>query len=258
MDLRFKTDRAATYSSMAQKVRVMSEDWACDHVYCPACGHQKLTKSPNNSRVLDLFCPVCHEQYEMKSKAGKFGGKVVDGSYHTMMERLSSENNPNLLLLNYDLPSLSVTDLLIVPKHFFTVDTIAPRKPLLPSARRANWTGCSILITSIPASGRIPLIESRVVCPLRDVLATWRRTLFLRAKKDKDARGWLLSVMRCIERLVGKGFSLSEMYGFETELSRTYPNNRHVREKIRQQLQILRDNGYLQFHGRGRYEVAWR
>jgi type II restriction enzyme len=32
--------------------------------------------------------------------------------------------------------------------------------------------------------------------------------------------------------------------------------NRHVRQKIRQQLQVLRDRGYLEFKGKGRYRVA--
>ncbi len=254
MDLRFRTDRAVPYFSMAQKIRIMSEDWACDHVYCPACGSQKLTRSSNNSPVVDFRCPTCSEEYELKSKKGAFGSKVVDGSYKAMMERLGSDRNPNLFLLNYDLPSLSVTDLRVVPKHFFTVNTIEPRKPLSPSARRAGWTGCSILIASIPASGQIPLVRSRIVSPKHDVLATWRKTLFLRTT-NKEAKGWLLNVMKRIEQLGKRRFSLSEVYAFEAELSRLYPSNNHVRHKIRQQLQVLRDNGHLAFNGRGSYEV---
>jgi len=33
-----------------------------------------------------------------------------------------------------------------------------------------------------------------------------------------------------------------------------YPDNRHVREKLRQQMQRLRDLGLVLFLGRGRYE----
>lgn len=255
MDLRFKADSAAPYSSMTQKVRVMSEDWACDHLYCPACGSQKLTRSSNNSRVLDFRCPACNEEYELKSKKGAFGNKIADGSYKAMMERLGSDRTPNLFLLNYDRPSLSVTDLQVVPKQFFTVDTIEARKPLSPSARRAGWTGCNILAASIPASGRIPLVTGRVISPKPDVLATWGKTLFLRTT-NREAKGWLLSVMKCIEQLGKKHFSLSEVYAFEAGFGRLYPNNRHVRQKIRQQLQVLRDNGCLAFNGGGSYEVV--
>lgn len=33
-----------------------------------------------------------------------------------------------------------------------------------------------------------------------------------------------------------------------------YPENHHIREKIRQQLQLLRDKGIIEFVGRGRYK----
>ena len=39
-------------------------------------------------------------------------------------------------------------------------------------------------------------------------------------------------------------------------MARLHPQNRFVRPKIRQQLQILRDLGLLEFLGRGRYRVS--
>ena len=41
----------------------------------------------------------------------------------------------------------------------------------------------------------------------------------------------------------------------QVELARMHPENRHVRDKIRQQLQVLRDKGFLEFVGRGEYGV---
>jgi type II restriction enzyme len=38
-------------------------------------------------------------------------------------------------------------------------------------------------------------------------------------------------------------------------LSSKYPGNRHVRPKIRQQLQVLRDSGYLEFLSKGTYRL---
>jgi hypothetical protein len=35
-----------------------------------------------------------------------------------------------------------------------------------------------------------------------------------------------------------------------------YPLNQHIKEKIRQKLQILRAHGYLEFLGRGIYRLA--
>jgi len=62
--------------------------------------------------------------------------------------------------------------------------------------------------------------------------------------------------MKCIEQLHQQRFTIDQVYCFEDELQRVYPNNRHIREKIRQQLQVLRDKGYLEFSGRGIYRLA--
>lgn len=69
-------------------------------------------------------------------------------------------------------------------------------------------------------------------------------------------RGWTLTVMKCIDRLDKKDFLLDDVYKFEEELKRAYPGNKHIKDKIRQQLQILRDKGYLEFIGRGKYRLT--
>ena len=63
--------------------------------------------------------------------------------------------------------------------------------------------------------------------------------------------------MHCIDGLNKKEFTLQEMYRFERELQNNHPENKHVRDKIRQQLQFLRDKGYLEFLGDGRYRLRF-
>ena len=171
-----------------------------------------------------------------------------------MCERLAASNNPNLLLLNYDLAHLSVTNVFIVPKHFFVREIIEKRKPLAATARRAGWTGCNILLKEIPLSGKIFFVRDSVTVPRDEVLAQWQRTLFLR-DEGADARGWLIEVMKCIESIGRPEFEIDDVYAFDQHLSRLYPGNQNVRPKIRQQLQYLRDRGYLDFVGRARYRL---
>jgi hypothetical protein len=45
----------------------------------------------------------------------------------------------------------------------------------------------------------------------------------------------------------GSVFVLADMYQFERELKEAHPNNNNVREKIRQTLQHLRDQGLIEF-----------
>jgi len=256
MDLSFQAALADPYKSAPQKIKNLSEHWFSQQVYCPNCGQLYINRYGNNRPVADFYCSHCLEEYELKSQARTFGAKVVDGAYRTMMERLKGSRNPNLFLMNYDRNGLSVRNLLVIPKYFFVPEVIEERKPLSPLARRAGWIGCYISLRGIPHAGRIFLVRDSVVEQPAEVLAKWRKILFLREQKDVHAKGWLLSVMKCIEDMKKTTFTLDEIYRFEDVLRKTYPLNRHIREKMRQKLQVLRDKGYLEFLGRGTYRLV--
>lgn len=256
MDLPFEEATAAGYRSGPQRIKALSEHWVARQVYCPNCGHTAITRYGNNRPVADFFCAECRADYELKSQGRMFGTSVPDGAYRTMIDRLNSSNNPNLFLLRYNPLALSVVDLIVVPNYFFVPELIVERKPLSALAHRAGWIGCRILLTGIPEAGRIFLIKDKTIEPKSRVIQKWKRTLFLRDQKDITSRGWLLSVMKCIEKLGKSEFSLNEFYRFEDELRTAYPSNQHVREKMRQKLQVLRDKGFLEFIGRGIYRLT--
>ena len=205
--------------------------------YCPHCGNPKISAFPNNKPLADFYCTSCSEEFELKSQKGKFGAKVLDGEFNAKCERLAASNNPNLLLMNYDLKSLTVVNLFIVPKHFFVREIIEERKPLAATARRAGWIGSKILLDRVPESGKIHIVRGGIVRPKEAVLAEWQRTLFLR-NESPDTRGWLLDVMKCVESLGKRDFTLDEVYAFEGQLRDLYPGNQNVKPKIRQQLQF--------------------
>ena len=69
-------------------------------------------------------------------------------------------------------------------------------------------------------------------------------------------RGWTLDVLKAIRKLNKAEFSLSDVYQFESELAAMHPGNRNVRPKIRQQLQVLRDLGFINFTDRGHYSLS--
>jgi type II restriction enzyme len=171
-----------------------------------------------------------------------------------MSERLAASNNPNFVLLSYDLAKLSVTNVFVIPKHFFVPEIIEKRKPLAATARRAGWIGCNILLNQIPDSGKIYVVRNSLPETKDSILTQWQKTLFLR-DEPIDARGWLIDVMKCVDSIGKKEFELNEVYAFESQLSALYPENRHVKQKIRQQLQVLRDRGYLDFTSRGCYRL---
>ena len=256
MNLSLETKLAEKYLGQSQKIRVLTEHWVDNQVYCPNCGNLEINKYENNRPVADFFCSNCNEDYELKSKKEAVGTKVVDGAYHTMIERLQDNHNPNLFLLNYDLKNFEVLNFLVIPKHFFVPEIIEKRKPLSPTAIRAGWIGCNIILRNIPETGKIFFVKNKVIKQKEKVLNEWKKTLFLRSAKDLNAKGWLIDVMICVEKLGRKEFSLEDVYGFENLLSTKHPDNHHIKPKIRQQLQFLRDKGYLEFIERGHYRIA--
>ncbi len=252
MNLYFNTALAAGYKSASQIARVLTENWLGENGYCPNCGCTSIRQACNNSPVLDFDCPDCAEQFELKSKNAPSAGKIInDGAYTAMLQRIQAADNPNFFFLSYNKTDYSVRQLMLVPKHFFTPDIIIRRKPLPVTAKRAGWIGCNINIGILPDSGKILLIDKGCVMPSENVRHQWRQNLFLRQQKT-ERKGWLLAVMRCVEKLPEQ-FSLTQMYAFEALLQQQFPANRHVKDKIRQQLQLLRDQGIIEFSARGQY-----
>lgn len=244
----------ARYVSGSQNARAWTERWVATWIYCPQCGHSTLRQLPANQPVADFVCLSCSEQFEVKGQKAPFRDKILDGAFKTMRERLAASDNPNLILLNYDLPRHSVTNVIVIPRQFFVLKTIEERPPLAPRAKRAGWIGCKILLRQIPDVGKIFVVRDEIAQPKELVLAQWHQTTFLR-EENLAARGWLLEVIKCVEAIGKTEFVLDEVYEFEAALRDIFPENRHIRQKIRQQLQVLRDRRYLEFVSPGRYRL---
>lgn len=60
--------------------------------------------------------------------------------------------------------------------------------------------------------------------------------------------------MKCIDEIRSDTFSLEDIYKYEMSFKLKYPKNNFVKDKIRQQLQIIRDKGFIEFKGRGKYK----
>jgi len=240
------------YTSPAQRARRITEGWFAQHMYCPACPSPTLEQTRGSTRVVDFSCPSCGAEYQVKAKSRALGARLRDAAFAPMMERAQANRSPHFAFLAYDRVFWRVTRLLLVPGHFVTPDVIERCKPLSTKARRAGWTGCNILLRAIPPDGRLSVVCDDFVAPPANVRRQWKRFDWLKEAPPRR-RTWAVDMLRCVRRFGGREFTLSEMYEFEHELALAHPENRHVRDKIRQQLQVLRDRGVLRFLRRGRY-----
>lgn len=240
------------YRSASQIARVVTEQWAAQCMFCPNCGCNRISQFSANRPVADFFCAECGAQYELKSKRSPFGRTLANGAYAKKLERLGSDSSPNLLLLHYDLGSRRVVSVTAIPKRFFTRSIVEARKPLSSHAKRAGWIGSNILLHLVPNIGRISVIANGVAVNREEILDRWKRTAFIDGTPP-SARGWLVDVLACVEKIDSDVFELGDVYRFERHLQSLYPSNRNIRPKIRQQLQILRENNILEFLGKGKY-----
>jgi len=111
------------------------------------------------------------------------------------------------------------------------------------------------LFSKIPKAGQIFYIEDGKEISKKQVLDKWQKTIFLKEVKKADAKGWILDIMNCIDSLNKKEFYLQDVYNFEPDLKVIHPENKHIKDKIRQQLQFPRDKQYLDFVGQGKYKL---
>lgn len=243
---------ATAYKSNSQIARVVTENWVERYMYCPKCGNIKLTHFENNRPVADFYCENCHSEYELKSKNGSINSKIADGAYSAMIDRITSNNNPNFFFMEYSYSEQKVSNFVVVPKMLFTPGIIEKRKPLGDSARRAGWTGCDIRLDGIPGQGRIKIIDEGNILKKENIIQNFRSAEKL-LTPNIEARGWLLDVLLCVNQISQKEFNLNEIYQFEENLQRKHPLNNNILPKIRQQLQILRDKGFIEFLGDGKY-----
>jgi type II restriction enzyme len=253
MNLQCRAELGLPYKAGSQIARVISEDWCGRELYCAACTSDRMSSSRANTPAIDFACPLCCECFQLKSFKTWSQKKIPDAAYDSMLRAIRSDRVPNLLVMQYSADWL-VRNLVLIPRVFFSETVIEKRPPLSPRARRAGWVGCNILLDRIPRDGKIPVVADGLAVSERQVRGEFSRIRKL-SEVPLSVRGWTLDVLLAVRKLEKARFSLQELYQLEPYLQTIHPRNRNVRPKMRQQLQVLRDLGFIEFRGRGDYAV---
>jgi type II restriction enzyme len=254
MDLQLPTEDLNRYKSASQRARMGTEAWGAINFFCPVCKSPRLDIASRNTAAVDYLCPKCASPFQLKSQSKPFGNRIVDAAYSEMKRAILSDSTPNLYVLHYDLTQWAVRTVILIPHFAFALSAIECRPPLAPTARRAGWIGCNILLSKIPGDARIPVVESGKALPASEVRQAYKRLRPLENLKV-ETRGWTLDVLNVVRSLNKKEFTLSDVYAHADELAKLHPKNAHISEKIRQQLQVLRDLHLLEFLTPGTYKL---
>jgi len=254
LNLSMTGELAAAYTSGSQRARVITEAWGEKNLYCPNCASPKLSRLTHNTKVSDYSCPSCGFWYQLKGQKRRLGKSVSDGAYSAMMNAIRRDETPNFYFLHYDLATWSIRNLLLVPHFAFPPSAIIKRNPTTPKGRSQPWIGCNIALHHIPTDARIALVKESQVTPAAEVRSQFRKIKPLGEIKAKE-RGWTLDVLNAVRRLGKIEFTTADAYSFARELEALHPDNRHVKDKIRQQLQVLRDMKLLMHIEHGRWRL---
>ncbi len=156
--------------------------------------------------------------------------------------------------MSYELLTLRVQTLICIPDFALTESALEKRNPLKPTARRAGYVGCYISLYRIPADARIHFVKDAAAQSPAEVRRAFRKLKPLASLKA-EKRGWTLDVLSAVRSLNKSEFTLTDVYSTEDSLAQLHPKNSHIRPKIRQQLQVLRDLDILTFLGDGSYRL---
>ena len=213
-----------------------------------------LDSSVANTPAIDFQCPKCVATYQLKAQSSAFSRRIVDAAYSTMVRAIMENRTPNLFAMHYGVSDWVVENVILIPHFAFPLSAIEKTKAAgrNSSSRRLGRMQHPAALNSVDA--RITIIsDGKLVAPAA-VRAQYARIRPL-AKLDAKQRGWTLDVLNIVRSLGKPTFNLAEIYRSEDKLAHLHPANRHVRDKIRQQLQVLRDLGILEFLRPGEYHI---
>jgi len=253
MLLQCDTSLADLYTSGAQKSRVLSELWFESNGYCLSCDSAVLRRTQCNTRATDFLCPTCDQSYELKSFRAQPTRSLVDGAYSSLMGKVLSGSAPTLMMLQRN-ECWTIQNLTAIHHLFLTPEVIEKRAPLSNTARRAGWVGCKIRLDRISPDAKISIITAGRANDPEAVRGAFKRFEKLSMVSPKK-RGWTTLTLGMIRNLQAQIFTLKDLYQRESDFANIYPTNKNIRPKIRQQLQVLRDLGYLRFLGSGTYRA---
>jgi type II restriction enzyme len=253
MELNCDLSAAIGYTSPSQISRVLSEGWLQRNGFCLACECETLEPTTNNTKACDFVCRVCNGSYELKTFRRKPTKRLIDGAYGALVARLQCGAAPTLILMERS-SKWVISGLTAIHPMFLTPDIVEKRKPLSSTARRSGWVGCNIRLDLMGNDAAIEIIKGGIVRPRESVRKQFRRLNRLR-EVPLERRSWTMLTLSVLRTLQRSEFSLAEIYNREHLFSSVYPDNRNIRAKVRQQLQVLRDLGYLEFCGAGTYRL---
>ena len=239
-----------TRKSNQQAVKNATEAWAAENLYCPKC-LGKLAVLKANVEVKDFDCLKCKETYQLKARKTSIGKTITGADYFCMRQAIVGNTHPSIFLLQYDPKTGFVLNVLAIHKHCISVSCLKKNKS--PVKGRPGKYLSKFLLPKILRSGRVPIVSFGNEIPKKTVKRLWADAESISEVMSSYRHGWKRELVLYIDQL-GTSFRTEDAYGCAARLKRKFPNNKTVKEKIRQVLRDLMREGLIRSTRREHYE----
>lgn len=116
-----------------------------------------------------------------------------------------------------------------------------------------NWVGKNMFC---PCCGNAHILKLKNNKPVDKVVENYIKVKRLHTE-NINSRPWLFDVLSCVNNIGSDEFCLQDVYNYSEVLQKKHTQNHNVKAKIRQQLQLLRDKGFIEFLGKGYYKKRY-
>jgi uncharacterized C2H2 Zn-finger protein len=153
----------ADVKSGALRARVVTESWGEHNLYCPNCTSPILVARDDVESGFE--CPRCGSGYRLKCQKTRIGHSFTDGPYTTLTRAIRRGDAPGYFVLHYEIvPPLGGENVRQIVDGAWVVRNLV----LVPGAALAteaivkgpDGVGCRIVLDSLPAAARIPIITT--------------------------------------------------------------------------------------------------
>jgi hypothetical protein len=144
-----------------QALGARGEIAVCRRAVCPRCNRVRHFKRlPTNFECADVICKFCGFLAQVKATRLKDGSdelpdRIMGAAWRPQHDRILAGIYHGFYLVGFRQNGESLVRIDFVPPHVIaaTPRIFEPRNPLKATAKRAGWTGYTLLVSEIPKVG---------------------------------------------------------------------------------------------------------
>lgn len=243
MNIRLRWNLALRFKKATHQARVVTEDWVRREMYCINCSRGRLIALDNNAKVIDFRCSNCRHQYQVKATKGRLTSQLPGATYRATRTAIRMGRAPNFLLVVYRILPPEVREVLAIPRHFITEETISRRIVNSRSGKPSRETFV-LHLNKIPDDAKIRVVHRGRPVARRAATRAWRKGGRIERRAAIVRKG-PIDFWAAVPGASGWSFGVRDFRGYERKSGEGLAHYRRRLEALERQLQELENSGFI-------------